>query len=181
MKCGLLIPLLLLSCFSFSQKSDFFLLKKQSGKTVKSFYSGSYISFITNNKDHYSGYIKKVSNDSVWVEYQEVVRGMTLIGSILLDTITYQAKRFAVKDIAFIKKDKQGFEEAPLSGLMKLVSGGYILLHTVNGLIQKDKISLSNIGIAAGFYLAGVLLNKLKKDYYYIGNRYRLQYISLSD
>lgn len=180
MKTLLLTSLIWASICTRAQKNDFFLLKKNSGKTIYSFYQGSYISFITAGKENYSGYIKKVAKDSVWVQYQEVLRNMTAIGSIILDTMTYEARRFAIKDIAGIHKEKQGFEQVALTGLMKVGSAGYILLHTINGLIQKDKISTKNISIAAGIYIAAVLLNKLKKDYYYIGRRFRLQYISLA-
>lgn len=181
MKPLLLTALLLLSFFSEAQQSDFFLLKKRSGKTEQSYFRGSFISFITNDQLPYSGYIKKVAKDSVWVEYREVMRNMTVIGSVILDTVTYEAKRFAVKDIAAIAKDERGFGEVALSGLLKVGAAGYILLHTVNGVIQKEKISLRNIGIAAGVYLAGVVINKFRKDYYHVGRRFRLQYISLSD
>lgn len=170
-------------CFFYTagaQGHDFFLLKKPSGKTVKSFYAGTYISFITNKKENYSGYIKKVAKDSVWIEYQEIFRSMTGIGSIILDTMTFEARRFAVKDIAYIEKEAKGFQQAVPAALLKIGGAGYILLHTVNGLIQKDNISVRNISIAAAAYLAGVLLNKLRKDYYYIGKRYRLHYISLA-
>jgi hypothetical protein len=180
MKTLLLKAFVFVACSASAQDNDFFLLKKRSGETTKSFYKGTYISFITADKEQYSGYIKKVAKDSVWVEYLDVVHSMTNIGSFIKDTITYQARRFAVKDIAYIQKDKQGFEQVALGGLLKLGGAGYILLHTVNGLIQKDKISAKNIAVAAGLYLAGILLNKLRKEYYYIGKRFHLQYISLA-
>jgi hypothetical protein len=177
-----LLLILFLSIFftAHAQGNDFFLLKKQSRKTLKHYYRGSYISFITKDKESYAGYIKKIAKDSVWIEYKQVLTNMTAIGSVITDTITYEARRFAVKDLSYIEKDKKGFEEAGLSVLLKLGGAGYILLHTINGLIRKDKISARNVGIAAGAYLAGVLLNKLRKDYYYIGKRFRIHYISLS-
>lgn len=180
------MKLLLLTAFMFSallssaQQNDFFLVKKRSGKTEQSFFAGQYISLITKDKDGYSGYIKKIARDSLWVEYRDVFRNMTHIGSIILDTVTYEARRFAINDIAAIEKEHNGFAQVTLSALMKVGGAGYILLHTVTSLYQKEKISIRNLGIAAGVYLAGVVLNKLKKDHYHIGKRYRIQYVSLS-
>jgi hypothetical protein len=180
MKALLLTTFVFISCYCFAQDNDFFLLKKRSGATEKSFYRGTYISFITAGNESYSGFIKKVAKDSVWVEYREVVNAMTSIGGFISDTITYEARRFAVKDIRYIQKDEKGFEQVAPGGLLKLGGAGYILLHTINGLIQNDKVSVKNISIAAGFYLVGVLLNKIRKDYYYVGKRFQLQYISLA-
>jgi len=178
MKLLLLFFLITPSCLQ-AQKNDFFLLKKKNDLTIKSFYEGSYISLVMSDNEHYSGIIRKVMKDSVWIEYQQVVTGMTAIGSIITDTIAYEAKRFAVKDIRYIKKEKRGFNEAVPSAILKIGGAGYIFLHTFNGIIQKDKISIKNISIAAGAFVAGVLMNKLKKEYYYIGKRYSVQYVSL--
>ena len=181
MKPLLLIVACCLVCGSFAQSNDFFLLRKRNGKTVNSFYKGSFISLLTKEKESHSGYIKKIARDSVWVEYQQVLRGMTMIGSVISDTVTYEAKRYAVKDIAFIGKEKGGFQQAVPSALLKIGGAGYILLHVVNGLIQKEKINMQNVSIAAAAYLAGVLMNKLRKNYYSVGRRFRIQYISLSN
>lgn len=178
---------LLLICFlwlaavtAHAQPGDFFILKTKPGKTIQRFYTGVYIDFITTQGESYSGFIKKVAADSVWVEYQREFRGFTAIGSVITDTIFYQARKFAVHDIAKIHKGDRGFSSVAAGKLLQILSGGYATLHLVNGLIQKQTINWKNIGIAAGVYLLGTLFNQLQRDYYYIGKKYRLQYIALS-
>lgn len=179
MKLLLIQAFLLLTIATSAQRDDFFLLKR-SGKTVKSFFAGSYINFAAKDGETCSGYIKKVAHDSVWVEYHELVKGYTAFGGVLIDTIAYEARRFAVKDIVSIHKEEKRMEEAAPAVLLKIGSIGYILLHVINGIIQHQSINLKNIGIAAAAYAASVFISKLHKEEYYIGKKYQLQYLSLA-
>jgi hypothetical protein len=179
MKPLLILALLLTGLATSAQQSDFFLLKR-SGKTVKSFFAGSYINFETKGGEIYSGYIKKVARDSVWVEYHEIIKGYAAFGGVMLDTIAYEARRFAISDISSIHKEEKRLEQTAPVVLLKIGSAGYILLHITNGIILHQSINLKKIGIAAGAYFAAVLIGKLHKEDYYIGKKYRLQYVSLS-
>jgi hypothetical protein len=178
MKLLLILTILMISMAALSQQSDFFLLKR-SGKTIRSFFQGSYIDLVTRDGENYSGYIKKIARDSVWVEYHEILKGYSAFGGVVLDTMTFEARRFAMNNILSIHKEEQRLEQAAPAVLLKIGSAGYLSLHIINGLIQHQSISLKKVGIAAGAYLAGVLISKLHKENYYIGKRYRLQYISL--
>jgi hypothetical protein len=179
MKLLLILALLLTYLPSSAQQSDFFLLKR-SGKTVKSFFTGGYINFATKKGETCSGYIKKVAHDSVWVEYQDIIKGYTAFGGVLLDTIAYEARRFAITDIASIHKEEKRLEQSAPAVLLRIGSTGYILLHIINSIILHQTISLKKLGIAAGVYIASVLIHKLHKEDYYIGGKYSLQYVSLS-
>jgi hypothetical protein len=179
MKPLLITYLVLVSVTASSQQTDFFLLK-HSGRTVRSFFAGSYIDFATIRGESHSGYIKKVANDSVWVENYQILKGYTMFGGAILDTMTFQAMKFAVKDITAIHKEKLRLEQTALPVLLKIGSAGYILLHIVNGIILKQNINFTRVGIAAAVYLVAVLIQKLRKEYYHIGKKYTLQYMSLS-
>ncbi|HEX6914558.1 MAG TPA: hypothetical protein VF145_04930 [Chitinophagaceae bacterium] len=175
-------PLLLTTCIALAfcasaQTEDFFLLKKRSGKTIERFYTGTFIQFISKDQKIVEGLIRRVRHDSVWIAHQQIARGFTAIGSVLTDTITYEARRFAVSDIYAIRKTGNRFSEASLAGLMMLGSAGYAGLHIINSLINKETINGSNLIAASVIFLGGVLINQLHRDYYYIGRKYRILYI----
>jgi hypothetical protein len=179
MKLLLLTSLLMMSVVASSQRNDFFLLK-HSGRTIQSFFQGSFISLQARDGEYYSGFIKKIANDSVWIEQREVIKGYTAFAGAILDTMTFEARRISVSDIASIHKEKQRLEQTAPSILLKLGSAGYISLHVINALILHQSASFKKIGIAAAIYLAAVMVNAVHKENYYIGKKFSLQYVSLA-
>jgi hypothetical protein len=179
------MKLLLISCFSLisicasAQQNDFFLLK-HSGRTVKSFFQGSFIHLTAKDGETYSGYIKKIAHDSLWIESREILKGYTAYGGVIRDTMTFEARRLAVQDIASIAKDSHRLEQAAPTILLKLGAMGYAGLHLINAWILHQNISARKLIIAAGVYISGVLINVLHRENYYIGKRFSVQYVSLS-
>ena len=127
--------------------------------------------------EKFNGYIKKIQNDSVWVEYHHITRSVTHIGSVILDTFVYNAKPFAVKDIAMITKDDQPSRLLPT--MMQAGAIGYTGLHVFNGLRDGGEIEGKNIAIAAGVYVAGTVWKRFIKSEWVMGKRYRVQYVAM--
>ena len=59
-------------------------------------------------------------------------------------------------------------------------AAGYALLYSLNGLIKNDfTFSGSRLGLAAGIYLFGVLLNELYHYRYKLGKKYHLEEVKI--
>ena len=60
-------------------------------------------------------------------------------------------------------------------------AAGYVGLNVVNGLIKNNfTFTRSRLGIAAGIFLAGILLKKTYKLTHRLGKKYYLQTIKIS-
>jgi hypothetical protein len=68
-----------------SQPSDFIVLKKN-GKSIKSFFTGSNISFET-DEGFYAGQISAIQKDSIFLTQYDVQQVLTRLGVTVLDTI----------------------------------------------------------------------------------------------
>jgi hypothetical protein len=174
-----LLILLLITVNIFAQPSDFITLKKK-GKTIKTFFAGSNISFITTGGANFNVQINNIRNDSIFVTEFMIVQVPTRLGVYVLDTAARYKYSFNYREIATIYYDKKGFS---FSGSGASLMGGGLLIMVVSGviyLVDRSSFSLPLVGAAAGLGLTGYLLTRLQTTNYKIGKKYQLNYISVN-
>lgn len=166
----------------FSQPTDFIVLKKDQ-RTIKSFFAGSNIGFVTENGS-YSGKITSVKKDSLFIEEFDIRQIPTNLGVYMLDTVATYRLAFNYKEITKIENQKRrGFNWANSGG--SLFGGGVLI--TVVGLgtwifaKPGTQYHASPALVMGGAALAGIgyLLLKSNGSFYTIGKKYQLEYIKV--
>jgi hypothetical protein len=179
MKSLSLFILLFITANIFAQPSDFITLKKK-GRTIKTFFAGSNISFITTGGANFNVQINNIRNDSIFVTEFIIVQVPTRLGVYVLDTLARYKYSFNYREIGTIYNEKKGFS---FSGSGASLMGGGLLLVVLSGvnyLVNRSNFSLPLMGAAAGLGLTGYLLTRLQTTNYKIGKKYQLNYISVT-
>jgi len=194
MKKLTLIAILLFSFFcNYSQQA--ILLFKKKNITVQSFWVGSTIAFQLKDKQWQKGEITKIRNDSFFI--RPVVVQYNLLNT---DTFYFNDLGFSISDVYAMPKRgvlidyKDGEYQISMSGghqhwywiksgwLFRVAGAGYAGLIVANSLIDSD-LSISDsktqLGIAAGVFLFGVLLKKVYKLTLRTGRKYHLETFQL--
>jgi hypothetical protein len=190
-KIVLLITILSASLLTFSQQSDFIVLKKRNNRTIKTFYPGSFISGQTHNGFNINGFITAIRNDSVFIRQEERRMMATDFGS-QLDTITF-AIGIDFREIGRFNYSgkykwggKRGFVQVALPKIMMIGGVGFIILESVNTIYRKESFNdgkkLASLGIAAGIAVAGYIWQHMqdratKTD----SGRYKVVYVKIAD
>lgn len=184
--CLLLILLLSFVQLTFSQQPDFIVLKKRNGRTVKTYYTGAFISAVTYNGFNINGFIKDIRNDSLIILQQERRLMATELGSAL-DTFSYtlgvdyhEIERFNYTS-RYTWGRKRGFAQVTLPRLMMIGGAGYVLLELINTAYRNDSLKdgkkLTAMGIAAGVAMAGFTISKLVNGNNKAGKKYKVIYV----
>lgn len=179
---------LLIFCITFSlfslqcnAQSDFLILKKN-GKTIKSFYPGSEMTFYTSNHYHI-GSVESIQKDSVYLIYYDVRTVMTTLGVYMLDTVAKYPFSVAYRDITSFQKERKNFDWG--SSGAALLGGGVLL--SAAGLISwiftkpntEYHASLQLVIGAAAIAATGYFLMKNGKKNIKLGKKYTLLYIKI--
>ncbi len=178
----LFIVLLSVSVKTFSQASDFITVKKRNNRTVKTFFPGVPISFVTFDKREVNGLITAIRNDSVFVSQLDIRPMVNNLGIPLADTLGAYHNGYDFKEIANIDvSNSMKLQQAAPGAILILGGTGYILLNIINGGYLHESITssknLTSLGIAAGAIGAGLLINFLIKH----SNKYHIEYVNMSD
>ena len=176
--CNILIVLILLHTNITAQRSDFLLLKKKD-RVMKSYYSGSSISFGTAS-GNFSGIITAIHRDSVFFRQYDIRQMLSNLGVYILDTLAVYDMAFNYHDMLTIGKKQRGFNLAA-SGTA-LFGGGALL--TTCGLITwlvtkpgtRYHASSGLVFGSAAFTGAGYLLMRSGNSHK-LGLKYFLEYI----
>lgn len=186
----LFITILFGSLLSFSQQSDFIVLKKWNNRTIKTFYTSSFISAQTYNGFNINGFITDIRNDSIFIRQEETRLVGTDFGSTL-DTIKYSIgiDYREIKRFNYTKQykwgGKRGFVEIALPKIMMIGGVGFIILETVNTIYRKESFNedgkLATLGVAAGVAVAGYLWQHLQNRANKVGGKYKVVYIKAAD
>jgi hypothetical protein len=162
-----------------AQQSDILLLKKKNGRTVKSFFGGSFIYFIDQSGREMSGVIKKIERDTLFIQYFDVRRAYTRWGTTVADTITAYLFRYHYNEIRAIPKSLSAFEFVRDGTIFMIGGVGYAALHLINSAIQEEEVVGKTVAIAGGVAVAGFIMKKLRKKKYVMGKKYSLQYVNM--
>ena len=189
-KIVLLITVISASLLTFSQQSDFIVLKKWNNRTIKTFYTGAFISGQTYNGFNINGFITAIRNDSVFIRQEERRLMSTDFGTVL-DTITFtigidyrEISRFNYTS-KYKWGGKRGFVQVALPKIMMIGGIGFIVLESVNTIYRKESFNEDNklltLGIAAGVAAAGYVWQHLQDRVTKAGGRYKVVYVKIAD
>jgi len=144
-----LILLFFFSSVAYGQPSDFIILKKKD-KTIRSYYEGTQIEFVTVTGVYKNALITKIQHDSIFLREYIVRTMITQFGFYITDTAGSYSYVYNYKDIKSIGKKQKGFN---VQGSGAALLGGGILLTLASGvsfLVDKDKFSPGLLGAAVG-------------------------------
>ena len=192
-KLTLICVLLFSFLVDYSQQA--ILVFKKRNITVESFWVGSTIAFQLRDKQWQKGEITGIRNDSFFIR-----PGVVQYNLLNTDTFYYNIAGYAVSDIYAMPKRgvlidyKDGEFQISRTGghqhwywiksgwIFRVAGAGYTGLIVANSLIDND-LSISDsktqLGIAAGVFLFGVLLKKVYKLTLRTGKKYHLETFQL--
>lgn len=157
---------------------DMVVLRNNQNRTVKSFFSGIPISFSDKTGQQYSGTIKKVASDSIFIQQYDIRRAATMWGTQVQDTVSSFLLKFHTNEIVWIAKPRSSLELFRNGTLLMLGGAGYSILHLINAAYLKEPVLWSNLAISGVAIAGGYLLRKLRRNRYTIGKKYKLVYIN---
>lgn len=182
----LFLLLLLFGLNTYSQVTDFIVIKKKNNRTLKTYYPGTFINAETYDGHLINGIIKAIRNDSIIFQQQETRMTPTEFG-MKLDTVSYSMS----VEYHFIKKfnftaytptgRKKGFVQVTLPKLLIIGGVGFIGLELINTAYRKESINennkLASLGIAAGVAATGFAWNYISKHRNRVGGKYKVVYV----
>jgi hypothetical protein len=156
--------IVLFCCFlpflSRAQTRDLLVLKKH-GAHVQTYTVGMLFTMETIYRQWLSGTITDMRNDSIFLD----------------------GAPFSYKEIAAISNNRTSWNYAADGSILMVAGGGVFVLGAVNGMIRKDPANVwytTTSYITGGTLLVGGwLLRKAGNRKYYIGHKYKLDYLSL--
>src|SRR5688572_19824967 len=161
---SLLFSSLLLT--TFAQSRDYISVRKKNGRVLKNFYAGSEILLQTTDGRYLQGPINRVQNDSVFLTIYDIRYYPTIYGGYIKDTISTVVQGLRHKEISRIMLDaKKSFVGRRAGPILMIAGAGYFTLNVLNGLTDglpiTDSENLQKLGIAAGLFGLGYLIQKL--------------------
>ena len=165
LRIPLLIIFIFISSISFSQISDFIVVKKKNGRTIGNFMAGKAIVFKTTFGDYIDGQIEAIRNDSIFVITYNIRTVPTNLGVTMLDTVSRSVFATNYRNISRIKiHQSSGHGQGLLGSVLMLGGSGYILLNVINSAGHSEPVTekrnLRNISYAAGAIVLGYVVSK---------------------
>ncbi|MFN0083000.1 MAG: hypothetical protein ACKVOM_10830 [Ferruginibacter sp.] len=161
-----------------AQSADFIILKKNN-KTIKLFYKGSNIQFVTTTGAYRDALITDLKNDSIFLQEFVINRVPTTLGFFIIDTVGSFRYAYNYKQIAHFGKENKKFNVA---GSGAALLGGGIVLSLASGvvyLVDRKNFSPALLAAGAGLTAVGYLISKGSSNGITIGKKhYRLQYMN---
>jgi hypothetical protein len=176
----LLVIICLLSSSAVAQSTDFLLLQKRN-RTIKSYYTGSHITFTTVTGAYIDADITQIRNDTLYLQQFIVQQIPTVLGVYMLDTTGSYRFQYHYNQIKSINEPGVHFDFSA-SGASLL--GGGLILALASGVVYfADNKNFSPALMGAGVVLAGVgyLISKGSGKGILIGKKYKLLYIDASN
>ncbi|HMJ48023.1 MAG TPA: hypothetical protein VK498_11885 [Ferruginibacter sp.] len=177
---GCMLLILFFTCNVLRAQSDFIILKKGS-KTIRTYFQGSNIEFMTTTGIYRNGLINKIKHDSIYLQEFLVRQVMTTLGFYVIDTAGSFRYIYHYNQVKSIGREQKNFN---WKGSGAALLGGGTLLTLASGisyLADKDKFSPSLMAASAGLALAGYFMGKGGKGIVIGKKNYKLLYMSLSN
>jgi hypothetical protein len=179
MRC-LVLFLLFIPFTSLAQSSDFIILKKKH-KTIKRFYAGTQVEFMTTTGAYRDALITRIANDSVYLQEFLIRRVPTQLGYFITDTAGSFRYVYHYNQIASIGKPQKGFN---VRGSGAALFGGGIILTLASGVVylaDREKFSPALLIASVGLGTLGYFMSKAGGKGIVIGKKnYSLEYINLT-
>jgi hypothetical protein len=177
----LIILFFFVSFGASAQPSDFIVLKKK-GKTVRSYYAGTQIEFVSTGGAYRNALVNVIRNDTLYLQEFLVRQIPTTFGTYMLDTAGSFRYAYHYNEIASLgPKAKRGFN---MQGSGASLFGGGILLLLGSGVVylaDREKFSPALMGGAAGLAALGYLMMKSGSKGTVIGKKgYSLHYVDMT-
>jgi hypothetical protein len=187
-----IIPLFIVCFASLAQMPDYISLRKKSGRLVKDYYKGAFITFRTTKDKFYAGEIGQIKDDSIYLKTYQIDKQPTVWGTTFDDTIHKSLTPFYYKEVHIVINPT--IERNPrlkgrwltwwLAKRLKVASAGYIILDVINGLYLgyniTDKNGLTGLGTALGLFVTGFILDKALDSQRYYSKNLKLLYIKMN-
>lgn len=184
MKPLLFTCLLLFTQTSFSQSLDYISVRKKNGRVIKNFYSGSEIVVQTTHGSYLQGPISTIRNDSVFITLYDIRYFPTTLGTYFKDTVaitTAGLKKNEIERVLIVKR--RSFLQRTAAPLLMIGGAGYLTLNVLNGALFNlpltDSRNLRTLGVAAGAFGFGYLLQKLFSNDGFSKKSHQIVYVDL--
>lgn len=185
MKLLLIITCLLICNDIFCQPKDYISLKKKSGKIVKNYYEGNYISFSTTNYQKVAGEIAAIKHDSLFIKKYHIQTYLTNWGTKIYDTVKVYEVPYHYKEIDFLLSTSRYTPEKIIgwfSSKVMILGAGYTVLNIFNTLTSGQSISdgnnLTKLGMGVGLFATGYLMTRMAKKTNSL-KKYQVHYINM--
>jgi hypothetical protein len=156
------------------------LVFRKGNKRIKTFMTGSNITFQLTNYQWIQGDITAIRNDSFFVK-QYILRQSYAWGAATLDTAYMNIAGFSLQDVLKLPRKPAGLLSN--GSLLMIGGGGYTVLNVVNTLGQKEPVfgkeNRGRLLSGVGTFMAGLLLNIFQPRDYVMGGKYQLHYIHI--
>ena len=171
---------LLLPCVAIAQPSDFIILKKKD-KTIKRFYAGTQMEFVTTTGAYRDALITRIANDSLYLQEFLIRRVPTQLGYFITDTAGSFRYVYHYNQVASIGKPQKGFN---VRGSGAALLGGGIVLTLASGVVylaDREKFSPALLIASVGLGTLGYFMSKAGGKGIVIGKKnYSLEFIKLT-
>lgn len=157
---------------------DMVVLRNRQNRTIKSYFSGIPITFGDKTGQVVQGVIKRVYNDSIYIQQYDIRRAATMWGTQVQDTVGTYFIKFHPNEIVWIAKPKRMLESIRNGSAFMIGGAGYAVLHVLNAAYLGQPVLWPNMAVAGGVAATGYLMNKLRSNRYMIGKKYKLIYIN---
>ncbi|MEI8111395.1 MAG: hypothetical protein WCH59_10430 [Chitinophagia bacterium] len=177
--------LIMFACVYFGKlnaQSDWLVLKKKE-RTLQSWTVGSYIIFRFSNQQWIEGFVRKVQQDSVWINQVHINRVFNNMGFFSFDTSNMGIMRIHVNEISAVPKKNFSYNIFSNGKLFQLGSAAFIFLNVFNSAIHREPVFASDnvprLGVAGGIFLLGTLLASSNRTYWEAGKKYHFAILQL--
>ena len=165
---------------TYAQPSDFIMLKKND-KTIRSYYAGTQIEFVSTAGAYRNALITRIANDTLYLQEFVVRQIPTTLGFYITDTAGSYRYAYHYNQIHSFGKQQKGFN---VSGSGAALLGGGILLTLANGVVflaDREKFSPALLIASASLGVIGYFLSKAGSKGIVIGKRnYRIEYMKVT-
>jgi hypothetical protein len=183
MKCWPLLLFLFLQNAT-AQSLDYLSVRKKNGRVVKNVYAGSKVLLQTTNGAYLEGPVQTIRNDSIYITLYDVRLYRTQIGSVIRDTVTTSVLSVHYKDVSRVYLNKRSGSFQRTAGPLLMIGGaGFLTLNILNGALFNlpvtDSENLKTLGVAAGAFGLGYILQKLFASDGFSKKKHQLVYVDL--
>ena len=164
-----------------AQPSDFIILKKKD-KTIRSYYAGTQIEFVTTTGAYRNALINRIVNDSIFLQEFLVQQIPSTLGFYITDTLGSYRYAYRCNEIGSIgPKQNKGFN---VRGSGAALLGGGVVLTLASGVVwlaDREKFSPALLGASVGLGAIGYIMTRSGAKGIVIGKKgYRIEYIKVT-